>query len=81
MCVVIECLHLLDDRLVIVVLFSRTLSVSEASLLRGLSRCPVSHSGKWYASVVLGCFHLLSDYIFTVVLLFFRSWIFVVPVF
>ena len=42
MCVVIECLHLLDDRLVIVVLFSRTLSVSEASLLRGLSRCPVS---------------------------------------
>ena len=81
MCVVIESLHLFDDRLVIVVLFSRTLSVSEASLLRGLSRCPVSHSGKWYASVLLGCFHLLSDCIFTVVLLFFRSWIFVVPVF
>ena len=83
MSVVIGCLYLLSDCLVIVVLFSRTLSVSEESLLRGLSRCPVSHSGKWYASVVLGCFHLhlLSDCIFTVVLLFFRSWIFVVPVF
>ena len=31
--------------------------------------------------VVMGCFHLLSDWRFTVVLLFFRSWIFVVPVF
>ena len=38
------------------------------------------HSGKWYGSVIMGCFHLLSDCIFTVVLLFFRSWIFVVPV-
>ena len=40
------------------------------------------HSGKWHGGVVMGCFHLLSDCIFTVVVLsFFRSWIFVVPVF
>ena len=41
MSVVIGCLYLLSDCLVIVVLFSRTLSVSEEST-GGLSRCPVS---------------------------------------
>ena len=46
MSVVIGCLYLLSDCLVIVVLFSRTLSVSEESL-EDCHGVPC-HSGKWH---------------------------------